>query len=196
MRGLDEEAAAALTFTTVGFVTGQLDLTAAPVAVAIRVAGVASVQLTASSDTTHAAVLRAASSLTLATMLYGIGRDLTAILWILIAVAVVVGAAHDLTRAIATHGLCVVEHAAVSSRLVDLPIAVVVATIADFEARVPGARGIAVTVGYGSVLGRLHIRGARARRAAIVHLASRRKQCEQHATDRTDQSVRAGAFDN
>jgi hypothetical protein len=85
-------------------------------------------------------------------MLYDIGRDLAAVVRILIAVAVVVRAAHDLTRALATHGLRVVEHAAVSSRLVDLPVAVVVATVADFETRVPSARSIAVTVGYGSVL--------------------------------------------
>jgi hypothetical protein len=149
---LDEEAAAALTFTAVGCVTRQLDLTAAPVAVAVGVPRVASVQLTASSDTSHAAVLHAAGSLTLAAVLDGIGCDLAAVLWILIAVAVVVGAAHDLTRAIATHGLCIVEHAAVSSRLVDLPIAVVIATIANFEARVPRACSIAVTVDGGSVL--------------------------------------------
>lgn len=94
-------------------------------------------------------MLRVAGALTLAAMLDRVGRDLTAVVRVLVAVTMVVRAAHDLTRALATHGLCVRQHAALSSSLVDLPIAVVVATIASFEARIPRARSIAAAVDAG-----------------------------------------------
>jgi hypothetical protein len=84
----------------------------------------------------------------LAAVLDRVGRDLTAIVSILIAVAVVIGAVNNLTRALAAHGLGVRQLAAVSST-VATPIAV---AIADFAASVFGASSITGAVSTGGIL--------------------------------------------
>jgi len=107
MRRLDEEAAASLTGTAMFCITGQLDLAAPPVAIAVGISGIARVELTAPSDAAHTAMLRFACALALTTMLDRVGLDLTTVFRFLITVAAVLGAAHDLACALATHCLCV-----------------------------------------------------------------------------------------
>ena len=57
VRRLDEEAAASRTRAAMICITRELDLTAAPVTIAVGVAFIADVKLTATRDTTHAAML-------------------------------------------------------------------------------------------------------------------------------------------
>jgi hypothetical protein len=88
----------------------------------------------------------------LAAVLDRVERDLTAVVWVLIAISIVVGAAHDLTRALATDRSCVRERAAVGGRLIDRAVAIIVATIAGFEAGVAGAPSVCGAVAAGGVL--------------------------------------------
>lgn len=97
-------------------------------------------------------MLGVAGPLALAAVLDRVERNLTAVVGFLIAISMVVGAVHDLTRTLATHRLRVRECAAVSSRLIDHTVAIIVLAVASFEACVPCARSICGAVDAGGVL--------------------------------------------
>lgn len=137
MGRLDGKATTPLTRAAVCYVGRQLDLAAAAVTIAVRVAVITRVELTATCATARAAVLRAAGPLTLAAVLDRIRGDLTAIVRVLIAVAVIIGAANDLTHPLATHGLRVRQLAAVSnSSASNVAIVAAAVTMAVNAARV------------------------------------------------------------
>jgi hypothetical protein len=134
VRTLHSEVTVLLTAAAVVQVIQQVGLTALAVPVAVRIARVAVVWLAAALLTARAAVLPGAALLALPAVLWRVRLDLAAVVYALIAVAIGIGAAHDLTGTRTTHGLGVWQVAARSGAFVDHTVAVVVAPVACFRA--------------------------------------------------------------